>query len=200
MSNTYLHAKNRNDPRPITLSKVALLESGFSAVAILGGGWLQSPASDGPPCCLCSPIEQVKFKQNQNFRLIDNLVLQATCQIVRLSKRTTTCLRTFLPYNFGFHVVTVNMPRYAQLVMGPAGSGKVSFLWVSNYRPKRAWGFCFHFVAGFVVVARVLLLSDGVTLRDSDRFWRGSLSKYTTTPDRLVHLSTGSGHAKLVNA
>ena len=99
--------------------------------------------------CLCSPIEQVKFnpkfKQNQNFRLIDNLVLQATCQIVRLSKRTTTCLRTFLPYNFGFHVVTVNMPRYAQLVMGPAGSGKVSFLWVSNYRPKRAWGFCFHF-------------------------------------------------------
>ena len=49
MSNTYSHAKNRNDPRPITLSKVAFLESGFSAVAILGGGWLQSPASDGPP-------------------------------------------------------------------------------------------------------------------------------------------------------
>ena len=49
MSNTYSHAKNRNDPRPITLSKVAVLESGFSAVAILGGGWLQSPASDGPP-------------------------------------------------------------------------------------------------------------------------------------------------------
>ena len=49
MSNTYSHAKNRNDPRSITLSKVAFLESGFSAVAILGGGWLQSPASDGPP-------------------------------------------------------------------------------------------------------------------------------------------------------
>ena len=38
MSNTYSHAKKRNDPRPITLSKVAFLESGFSAVAILGGG------------------------------------------------------------------------------------------------------------------------------------------------------------------
>ena len=50
MSNIYWHAKNRNDPSPITLSKVAFLESGFSAVAILGGGWLQSPASDGPPC------------------------------------------------------------------------------------------------------------------------------------------------------
>ena len=49
MSNTYSHAKNRNDARPITLSKVAFLESGFSAVAILGGGWLESPASDGPP-------------------------------------------------------------------------------------------------------------------------------------------------------
>ena len=49
MSNTYSHAKNRNDPHPVTLSKVAFLESGFSAVAILGGGWLQSPASDGPP-------------------------------------------------------------------------------------------------------------------------------------------------------
>ena len=49
MSNTYSRAKNRNDPRPITLSKVAFLESVFSAVAILGGGWLQSPASDGSP-------------------------------------------------------------------------------------------------------------------------------------------------------
>ena len=49
MSNTYSHAKNHNDPRPIILSNVAFLESGFSAVAILGGGWLQSPASDGPP-------------------------------------------------------------------------------------------------------------------------------------------------------
>ena len=50
ISDTYSHAKNRNDPRPITLWKMAFLESGFSAVAILGGGWLQSPASDGPPC------------------------------------------------------------------------------------------------------------------------------------------------------
>ena len=50
LSNTYSHAKNCNDPCPIKLSKVAFLESGFSAVAILGGGWLQSPASNGPPC------------------------------------------------------------------------------------------------------------------------------------------------------
>ena len=50
MSNTYSHAKNCNDPRPITLSKMAFLESGFSAVGILEGGWLQSPATDGPPC------------------------------------------------------------------------------------------------------------------------------------------------------
>ena len=49
IANTYSHAKNRNDLRPITLSKVSLPEVGFSAVAILGGGWLQSPASDGPP-------------------------------------------------------------------------------------------------------------------------------------------------------
>ena len=49
MSNTYSHDKNHNDPCPITLSKVAFLESRFSAVAILGGGWLQSPTSDGPP-------------------------------------------------------------------------------------------------------------------------------------------------------
>ena len=36
-------------PIPITLSKAALLEDAFFAVAILGGGWLQSPASDGAP-------------------------------------------------------------------------------------------------------------------------------------------------------
>ena len=51
ISNTYSHAKNRNDLRLITLSKVPFPEVGFSAVAILGGGWLQSPASDGPPWC-----------------------------------------------------------------------------------------------------------------------------------------------------
>ena len=50
ISNTCSHAKNRNDPNPITWSKVALHEDAFFAVAILGGGWLQSPASDGPPC------------------------------------------------------------------------------------------------------------------------------------------------------
>ena len=50
ISKTCSHAKNRNDPVPITWSKVAFPEVGFSAVAILGGGWLQSPASDGPPC------------------------------------------------------------------------------------------------------------------------------------------------------
>ena len=52
--NTYSHAKNRNDLRPVTLSKVPFPEVGFSTVAILGGGWLQSPASDGPPCVLCN--------------------------------------------------------------------------------------------------------------------------------------------------
>ena len=50
ISNTCSHAKNGNDPIPITWSKVALHEDAFFAVAILGGGWLQSPASDGPPC------------------------------------------------------------------------------------------------------------------------------------------------------
>ena len=50
ISNTYSHTKKRNDLRPITLSKMPFPEVGFSAVAILGGGWLQSPASDGPPC------------------------------------------------------------------------------------------------------------------------------------------------------
>ena len=49
ISNTCSHAKNYKDPIPITWSKVALHEDAFFAVAILGGGWLQSPASDGPP-------------------------------------------------------------------------------------------------------------------------------------------------------
>ena len=52
ISNTCSHAKNHNDPIPITWSKLALHEDAFFAVAILGGGWLQSPASDGAPC-LC---------------------------------------------------------------------------------------------------------------------------------------------------
>ena len=63
ISNTCSHAKIRNDPIPITWSKVALHEDAFFAVAILGGGWLQSPASDGLPCgsaywniaCNCLP-------------------------------------------------------------------------------------------------------------------------------------------------
>ena len=50
LSNTYSHAKNRNDPCPATWSTAALPEVGVSAVAILGGGWLQSSVSDGPPC------------------------------------------------------------------------------------------------------------------------------------------------------
>ena len=37
ISNTCSHAKNRNDPIPITWSKVALHEDTFFAVAILGG-------------------------------------------------------------------------------------------------------------------------------------------------------------------
>ena len=63
ISNTCSHAKNRNDPVPITWSKVAFPEVGFFAVAILGGGWLQSPASDGPPCnwvaLVCSDMFRV---------------------------------------------------------------------------------------------------------------------------------------------
>ena len=49
ISNTYSHAKNYKDPCSKTWSKGTLPEVGVSAVAILGGGWLQSPASDGPP-------------------------------------------------------------------------------------------------------------------------------------------------------
>ena len=50
MSNTDSHANNRNDLRPgYNIVKSVLASNGFSAVAILGGGWLQSPASDGPP-------------------------------------------------------------------------------------------------------------------------------------------------------
>ena len=55
ISNTSSHTKNRNDPIPITWSKVALHEDAFFGVAILGGGWLQSPASDGPPW-ICLPL------------------------------------------------------------------------------------------------------------------------------------------------
>ena len=49
VTDTCLHAKNHNDPCPATWSKAASPCVGFSAVAILGGGWLLSPASDGPP-------------------------------------------------------------------------------------------------------------------------------------------------------
>ena len=38
ISNTCSHAKNRNDPIPITCSKVALPEDAIFAAAILGGG------------------------------------------------------------------------------------------------------------------------------------------------------------------
>ena len=61
ISNTCSHAKNRNDPIPITWSKVALHEDAFFAVAILGGGWLQSPASDGPPCGNTGPANNSKL-------------------------------------------------------------------------------------------------------------------------------------------
>ena len=64
ISDTYSHAKNRNDPRPITLWKMAFLESGFSAVAILGGGWLQSPASDGPPWYPSNYCPRVTWKRS----------------------------------------------------------------------------------------------------------------------------------------
>ena len=47
-----LACQNHNDLRPITLSTVPFPEVGFSAVAILGGGWLQSSASDALPWLL----------------------------------------------------------------------------------------------------------------------------------------------------
>ena len=59
ISNTYSRTKNRNDLRPITLSKVPFPEVGFSAVAILGGGWLQSPAPDGPPWIWVTPVDAI---------------------------------------------------------------------------------------------------------------------------------------------
>ena len=45
ISNTYLHAKNRNDIRPITLSKVAFLESGISP----SPSWEAGDCSHLPP-------------------------------------------------------------------------------------------------------------------------------------------------------
>ena len=42
ISNTCLHANNRDDPWPITWSNVALPKVGFSAVTILVGGWVLS--------------------------------------------------------------------------------------------------------------------------------------------------------------
>ena len=70
ISHTFSYAKNRNDPRTITLSKVPFPEVGFSAVAILGGGWLQSPASDGPPCTW-----NVRFDSRLNFVLLSQLFI-----------------------------------------------------------------------------------------------------------------------------
>ena len=55
ISNTYSHAKNYKHPCSITWPKVILPEVGFSAVAILGGGWLH--ASDGPPWGILFQIE-----------------------------------------------------------------------------------------------------------------------------------------------
>ena len=65
LSNAWWHAKNHNDLCPVTWSKAALFEVGFSAVAILGGGWLQSPASDGPPW--------IEYKQNRVAQTSDYL-------------------------------------------------------------------------------------------------------------------------------
>ena len=45
--NTYSYDKNYKDPCSITCSKVTLPAVGFSAIALLGGGWVQSPISDG---------------------------------------------------------------------------------------------------------------------------------------------------------
>ena len=84
ISNTYSHAKNRNDLRPITLSKVPFPEVGFSAVAILGGGWLQSPASDGPPWLYYTPRNEVRGG------ILDSACL-SVCPSVCLSVRLSVC-------------------------------------------------------------------------------------------------------------
>ena len=79
ISNTSSHAKNRNDLIPITWSKVALHEDAFFGVAILGGGWLQSPASDGPPCIIsCNKYDtEPLFKCLSLLKVEDNFKIKA---------------------------------------------------------------------------------------------------------------------------
>ena len=61
MSNTYSHGKNRNDPRPITLSKVAFLESGFPP----SPSWEAGDCSHLPPmahrACRCRVLRLPPF-------------------------------------------------------------------------------------------------------------------------------------------
>ena len=64
--NTYWHAKNHNDLGPITLSNASLPEVGFPTVASLGGGWLQSPASDGSPCKI-RPFQRKHGQRSTNL-------------------------------------------------------------------------------------------------------------------------------------
>ena len=71
--------KNRNDPWPATWSKAPSPGVGFSAVAILGGGWLQSPASDGPPRVRFQGL----FRFNHGFGILHWRLYQCAedCQI-----------------------------------------------------------------------------------------------------------------------
>ena len=69
ISNTCSHAKNRNDPVLITWSKVAFPEVGFSAVAILEGGWLHCPVT-----CLRWPTVYQALRKTHGHTLPCGLV------------------------------------------------------------------------------------------------------------------------------
>ena len=106
ISNTYSHAQNYKDPWSITWSKMTLPEVRFSAVDILGDGWLQSP----PPmahldhlnqCCvtvnwtLGNKI-QWNFNQNTKFSIRENVSENIVCEITAiLSKGRSVDLCTY---------------------------------------------------------------------------------------------------------
>ena len=108
LSNTWSHAKNRNDPCPATWSNVASPGVGFSAVAILGGGWLQSLASDGPPWELCISHHLnncIAFPSHQTTSIFHRIVPSAKkikpfyeydifCNIFQIQKKCHTMLTT----------------------------------------------------------------------------------------------------------
>ena len=88
---TCLHAKNHNDPCPATWWKAASPGGRFSAVAMLGGGWLQSPASDGPPWFslleirLQRPWVQILHSaEEDNLSPVDSISLPC-CQCIKIN-------------------------------------------------------------------------------------------------------------------